>query len=490
MDRAFHFRNRLTTLLVFIIFFVILGNLAISTKAQTSSDSTWSISTVLQDKNNDGTLDYIGEQVKVGGIANTAFPQIHTTSLFSFIQNKTHGIPIFTQAMADSFAIGDSVVVTGELHTYSGLNEISVESYQVYPKVNRQLTPKTLSDITDNPNSFLGMLIQGTGKIIKKGSIKNGKYLAVSTNDTTDFDLKIFVPNFHINYSDFNFDILSIGDKINFTGTLSEYVDDSDTHHYLVYLRTTDDLKYAGLPQYYFYAAAAIVFFLIVGAGIWIITLRRKVDNKTAQIQQSLKDKEVLLREIHHRVKNNLSIISGLLDFQKDTTQIESTHRALQDSQSRIRSMALIHDKLYQTESLSDIRLDEYLQELVEAISATFNNKQNNVQLNFELNPVKINIDKVVPCGLLVNELVVNSYKHAFTETNKGLLTIKLKKHNQKVVLTVTDNGPGLPEDFEFGTGDSLGTMLIQTFADQLEADLTIDREHAGTALLFTFPLS
>lgn len=490
MDVSFIIKFRLRKAFLFSTCFLILNIFPTLSQAQVSSDSTQPISSIAFDANKDDTLDYVGQEVKIGGIANTGFPQVHTTRLQSFLQNENYGIPIFTKAMADSFSIGDSLVVKGRLQNYQGLNEIYVESYRVYPEVDRQFTPKTLSEITANPDQFMGMLVRGTGKIVDKGTIKNGKYLAVSINDTTNFEPKIFVSNFHNNFSAFDFNVLSIGDEINFTGSLAEYVDDGGNQHYLVYLRTTADLQYAGIPRYYFYAGAIIVLLIILGAGIWILSLRRKVDSKTEQIRQSLEDKEILLREIHHRVKNNLSIISGLLDFQKDTTEIESTHNALQDSQSRIRSMALIHDKLYQTKSLSDIRLDQYLQELVEAISATFINKQNNVKLNFDLNLSKIDIDRVVPCGLLVNELVVNSFKHAFKHTKDGLLTIELQKCDKKAVLTVADNGPGLPEDFDFGTGDTLGSMLIQTFADQLEADMTIDREHDGAAFLFTFPLN
>ncbi len=218
--------------------------------------------------------------------------------------------------------------------------------------------------------------------------------------------------------------------------------------------------------------------------------MRRQVTNKTKQIQQSLEEKEVLLREIHHRVKNNLSIISGLLGLQQDTTEVESTQNAIQDSQSRIQSMALIHDKLYQTESLSDIRLNEYLQELVEAICSTFEYYNDSVKLKFDLEPIKIDIDTVVACGLLVNELVVNAFKHAFNQDRNGTLTVTLKKHNGQAELTIADDGPGLPDNFELADGDSLGSMLIETFAAQLNADISIDKNHNGAAFIFNFPLN
>ncbi|MEL7833100.1 sensor histidine kinase [Fodinibius sp. Rm-B-1B1-1] len=458
--------------------------------AQTAPDSTWSFPTVLLDTDNDDTLDYADQHIRIGGIANTAFSQIHTTRLSSAIQNDNYGLRFYSKMRGDSFEVGDSLVLEGRLHNYNGLNELYVDSYEVYPEVNKTFSPKTLTDKTNNPDRFIGMLVEGSGKITDKGTINNGIYLSVSMRENNEFEPKVFLSNFHNSFTDFNFDILSIGDKISFTGVLSEFKSDLAGHNYLVYLRTPDDLQYTGIPRYYFYGAGGLILLIFTGVIVWIISLRRKVESKTQKVQKSLEEKEILLREIHHRVKNNLSIISGLLDLQKDTTDVESTHNALQDSQSRIRSMALIHDKLYQTESLSDINLDEYLEELVEAISATFINKQNKVDVKYELDEANINIDKVVPCGLLVNELVVNAFKHAFDDKKQGVLTVKLQNQGQEAVLTVADNGPGLPENFNLDTGDSLGSMLIQTFAAQLGAELTIDRDYKGAAFIFTFSLN
>lgn len=457
---------------------------------QSSVDSTWSYPTVLLDTNEDDTLDYTGQKVKIGGIVNTAFPQIHTTRLASFIQNDEYGLPFFSKTIGASFEVGDSLVLEGRLHKYYGLNELYVESYEVYSNINKSHRPRSFAEVGQSPEKFVGMLVKGRGKVIEKGTINNGIYLSISYGDTVGFEPKVFVSNFHESFSDFNFEVLSIGDEVSVTGVLSEFEDDATGHSYLIYLRTPDDLQYAGLPQYYFYGAIGFVVLFFIGTGIWIVSLRSKVKENTREIQQSLEEKEILLREIHHRVKNNLSIISGLLELQKGTAENSGTKDALQSSQSRIRSMALIHDKLYQTDSLSDINLDSYLRELVEAISATFVNKNKKVALNFELDSAQADTDKVVPCGLLVNELVVNAYKHALSKTDEGVLTLKLKNKNQEVTLTVADNGPGLPADFAPGTGSSLGSMLIQTFAEQLEADWKIDQGQDGTAFIFTFPLN
>ena len=472
---------------MFVVFLVtLLLALPNLSSAQSPSDSTWSISTVLLDKNQDDTLDYIGERVKIGGIANSSLGQLHTTRLMAFIQSNKHGIPLYTKKMEASFGVGDSLVVQGELQNYNGSNEIYVDSYKVFPEAGRTLTAKPFSKVGNQPKRYVGMLVTGSGTITQKGTINNGIYLSVAMDKMPNFEPKIFVSNFHDSFNEFNFDILSIGDEISVTGILSEIV--TNKHHYLIHLRTPNELQYSDIPKYYFYIGSVVILFILIGIVAWIVSLRKTVTRKTKKVEQSLKEKDMLLREIHHRVKNNLSIISGLLGFQLDTTEVENTQNALQDSQSRIQSMALIHDKLYQTDTLTDIQLNEYLQELVETISSTFVTN-GNIDLVFDLDPVRVDVDTVVPCGLLVNELVVNAFKHAFPESDsKGTLSVMLEDQKRKAKLTVADDGPGLPDDFELGGGDSLGSMLIETFAAQLEAEITLDKEHSGAAFIFIFP--
>jgi two-component sensor histidine kinase len=258
---------------------------------------------------------------------------------------------------------------------------------------------------------------------------------------------------------------------------------------YEVLPRTPDDFEYAGMPRRY-------IMYLLWGGGIiilmiggWVWSLRRQVRSQTKDLHQALEDRELLMREIHHRVKNNLSMISGLLDLQMDTTKLKGVKDSLENSKSRIQSMALIHDKLYQTESYQSVRLDNYLSELVEAIHKTFSDKKNRVELCFSLEALEVPIDKAVTCGLLVNELVVNAYKHAFDSAEQGnRLEVTLEKGESKAVLTIADNGPGLPEDFGAGS-ESLGAMLIDTFAAQLEAEVEINGKN-GSTFTFQFPLT
>jgi two-component sensor histidine kinase len=220
----------------------------------------------------------------------------------------------------------------------------------------------------------------------------------------------------------------------------------------------------------------------------WVIVLRRRVDSKTSEIQHSLEEKDVLLREIHHRVKNSLSIVSGLIELQLEGTNSKDARNVLRNSQSRIHSVALIHEKLYQTESISDIELDNYIRDLVEAIHATFSDSKKFVALSFDLEKVILDIDRVIPCGLLINELIVNAFKYAFKKGEKGRLKIALHQQNNEIVLQISDNGPGLPEDFKKNRNDSLGSMLIDSFAAQLDAQMDIQTSDEGTSFTFTFP--
>lgn len=218
--------------------------------------------------------------------------------------------------------------------------------------------------------------------------------------------------------------------------------------------------------------------------GIFVdITDRIKAEN---QLRHSLKEKEVLLKEIHHRVKNNLAVITGLLELQMENTGDKKAYQKLRDSQARIYSMAEVHEQLYQQEVFSSIQMDDYIREFADRIDSTFQIRSADIELKLDIEPVKLSINQAVPCGLLLNELLTNSYKHAFTDQDKGIISISLYKSNQKVELIVADNGKGIPEDLQKGTTDSLGMDLIQTLTKQLQGDLQIkNKEGAHFRLQF-----
>lgn len=456
--------------------------------AQSVSDSISTYDQIRADFNGDGQPDLLGENVITTGIANSPSGLFHEQYLQLFIQDDSLGMSIFSYNIDDPIAPGDSLMVWGTVDSYNGLIEVQADSYRVYQ--NRSiLRPLHLTNIIANPADYLGVLAKGDGVITDKGSTYNGKYIIISPEASPD-SIMVYVSNFHVRFSEFNFNVLSVGDKIAAEGVITEYNPEfPGQKNYKLFLRTPDDLSYIGLPAYY---VSLIIWSVMTLAAILLgiyLFMRYRVETKTKDIQLSLDQKEMLLKEVHHRVKNSLSIVSGLIEMQSVSTENEEANRILQTSQTRIQSIALIHEKLYKTDSLSDIKLDVYLKDLVESVHNTFTELNNRVSLRFEMDSVEIDSKSVIYCGLLVNELVVNSFKHAFKNRNDGELTVKLKKDGNNIVLTVTDNGPGLPNTFNPKNQDGLGSMLINTFAANLEAEMSVSEPNSGGAsFTFTFP--
>lgn len=209
------------------------------------------------------------------------------------------------------------------------------------------------------------------------------------------------------------------------------------------------------------------------------ITERKKQEK---MIKESLEEKEILLAEIHHRVKNNLAVISGLLQMQRWETENSAAKNVLQDSQLRVKSIALVHEKLYQSENLSSIQFEQYVEELIKGINKTFSNSQTDISFHIDIEPIVFSINKAIPCSLLLNELIVNVHKHAFDHVDKGEVRITLWKENSHVRLVVKDNGKGLKElSGDKAKASSLGMSLIQTLVSQLEGDIDFYNDDGAT---------
>lgn len=203
-------------------------------------------------------------------------------------------------------------------------------------------------------------------------------------------------------------------------------------------------------------------------------------------IEQSLREKNTLLAEVHHRVKNNLAVISGLLEMQAFNAENEQIADELKESQSRIQSIATVHETLYQSESFSDIALDACIEDLVSYISDTFAHEGSQINFDKNIEPISLTVKQAVPCGLLLNELLTNAYKHAFKGLEKGTIIIKLSQKNKKIHLEIGDDGVGLPHDFNIKKSSSLGMTLINTLVRQLGGSLTIETE-PDTCFRITF---
>lgn len=205
------------------------------------------------------------------------------------------------------------------------------------------------------------------------------------------------------------------------------------------------------------------------------------------QIKQSLQEKEILLKEVHHRVKNNLQVISSILNLQshyiKDPTALET----LKEIQNRIKSMALIHENLYQNKDLSQLNFGDYIANLVQNLVYTYNSGKKVVDIQLELENVFLNLDYSIPCGLIINELISNSLKHAFVDDFNGIIKVIFKKSGEVVHLEIIDNGVGFDSAIDFRNTDSLGLQLVMALVDQINGTIEQDTGKEGTKYLVKF---
>ncbi|GIK43561.1 MAG: response regulator [Chloroflexi bacterium] len=216
------------------------------------------------------------------------------------------------------------------------------------------------------------------------------------------------------------------------------------------------------------------------------IAERKQAEN---QLRASLKEKEVLLKEIHHRVKNNLQIISSLLNLQSHYIDDPENRQIFRESQHRVRSMALIHEKLYRTDNLAQIDLGEYIRDLAFYLFRAYDAKSKEVSFCLEASPVYIGIDTAVPCGLIINELVTNALKHAFPNGNGGEIRISLQVTPQdQLTITIRDNGVGFPLSTDLSQSKSLGLQLVNTLVSQLEGVITMQQQD-GAEFRITLPI-
>jgi two-component sensor histidine kinase len=193
------------------------------------------------------------------------------------------------------------------------------------------------------------------------------------------------------------------------------------------------------------------------------------------RIQASLKEKEVLLKEIHHRVKNNLQVVSSLLSLQSQTVDSPAALEVLQESQNRIRSMALIHERLYRSEDLAQVDFAVYIRDLATFLVRSYRAQLGPISLNIEAEGIFLGIDAAIPCGLITNELISNALKHAFPNGRGGEIRVKIGTHgDQQFTLIVGDNGVGFPQDVDFQNTESLGMQLVNTLVDQLEGTVEL----------------
>ena len=224
-----------------------------------------------------------------------------------------------------------------------------------------------------------------------------------------------------------------------------------------------------------------------VGENLGVI-INDITDRKSSEerIRSSLKEKEVMLKEIHHRVKNNMQVVSSLLNLQSRYIVDKKDLELFKESQNRVKSMSLIHEKLYQSKNLASIDFNEYVRNLIRHLYVTFGVNGSHIRVVINIRDVFLNVNTAIPCGLIVNELVSNSLKYAYPEDNSGTIQIILLKYDDEFLMTVKDDGIGLPEDLDIEETESLGLQLVHTLSMQLESELEIIRK-PGTSFSFRF---
>jgi two-component sensor histidine kinase len=220
-----------------------------------------------------------------------------------------------------------------------------------------------------------------------------------------------------------------------------------------------------------------------------LATLSATLTRKVVELDRSIVEKDILLREVHHRVNNNLQVVSSLLSLQIEREDTVVAAR-LRDAYDRIHSMSLVHEYIHRSTTLADLDFGEYVENLAEHLYESYCHDQQRIKLEIAAESMRLVIDQAIPCGLILNELISNAFKHAFCDGRDGLLEIVFRRvKDHEALLIVTDNGKGLPTTFDANSTKSMGMQVVMMLTRQMEATLEITQE-SGTrfALSWTAP--
>jgi len=208
----------------------------------------------------------------------------------------------------------------------------------------------------------------------------------------------------------------------------------------------------------------------------------------------SLTEKEILLKEIHHRVKNNLQIVSSLLSLQSESCTNVEMDNMLRASVARVKTMALIHEKLYQSKSLSVVNFYDYMEDLIRDVNGSYSRDTAKIKMHLDIDPDyrHLNVDSAIPCGLIINELLSNSYKYAFPNNSNGNIYVRMglsAENDKNIIIEISDDGVGIPQNIDLRATTTLGLQLVTMLADQIDADLTLERDR-GTRYTIEFSIN
>jgi len=239
----------------------------------------------------------------------------------------------------------------------------------------------------------------------------------------------------------------------------------------------------------------SLMLLILVGLlfGLYRLYLKNQENQKALaqqnkQISEALSQNKVLIKEIHHRVKNNLQVVSSLLNMQARKSQEGETKDALNSSKTRVQSMSILHQNLYQGENLTGVNIEDYLDKVVKNIFDTYN-IQDDITLTVDIDPISLDVDTLVPIGLIANELICNALKHAFVNREKGRIWVECKQDNELLILRVADDGCGFEGEELPRKDESLGARLIKSFTKKLDGKISI-ANNKGTDISITFTKS
>jgi PAS domain S-box-containing protein len=259
------------------------------------------------------------------------------------------------------------------------------------------------------------------------------------------------------------------------------------------------DLKPLQYEEYYTDRAGEIRYFDTIKTPIFdgpddvagIVTVSREITDRKKieeQVRSSLREKEVLLKEVHHRVKNNLQIVASMLELQSGYIKDREAKILFQESQKRVESMSLIHEKLYRSKDLARIDYSEYVEDLVDNLLTLNTVTSELVEMKLDIEGIMLDVNSAIPCALIINELVTNALRHAFPGDGRGRIEIKMRRGSEgDISVTVGDNGVGLHKSVDFRNTKTLGMQLIISLVDQLGGTIELDRSR-GTSFTVTFP--
>ncbi len=384
---------------------------------------------------------------------------------------------------------GMSVIIQGK-NTPFGILGIHTKKYQIFSKddinflqsianvlagvIVRDSTEKELRESEEKyrmltEQSLLGTLILANGQIIfaNKG-ISN--ILGFSIDELLSWDINSINQHIHPEHRQMiieNYNNILNDDISSFQ---SEIRMEKKNKEYLYIQQFSKKIQFQGSSALF----------------INIIDINEQKKNEIL-LESSLAEKEILLKEIHHRVKNNLQIISSLIVLQEQYVTDERILHVFKDFQSRIKVMALIHQTLYNSENLNKIYLSSYIKNLVNNLFKAYSANSQKIKLELNIEDIDFSLDNANACGLIINELVSNSLKHAFSKNNDGKIIVTLKKTtNDRILLDVYDNGIGFPKDLDYKNSDSLGLKLIFTITKQMDGKISIERNN-GTHVKITW---